>query len=97
VRTTADRVRAALVNSGVIDEVPPSAIRLEPCVGNGITSELDLAIALAVLARLGSIGAEVRWVFAAGRLGLDGAVHSENLEESVSIVTVVTALCAAGA
>lgn len=95
VRTTADRVRAALVNSGLIDEVPPSAVRLEPSVRSGRTSDLDLAIALALLADSGSIG-EVRWVFAACRLGLDGAVHSENLEESVSIVTVVTALCATG-
>lgn len=92
IRTAADRVRAALVNSGLIEEVPPSAIRLEPCVKAGMTSDLDLAIALAVLARAGSIGAEVRWVFAAGRLGLGGAVYSEDLEESVSIVTVVTAL-----
>ena len=92
IRTAADRVRAALVNSGLIDEVPPSAIRLEPCVGAGRTSDLDLAIALAVLARAGSIGAEVRWVFAVGRLGLDGTVHSEDLDGSVSIVTLVTAL-----
>ncbi len=91
-RTAADRVRAAFVNSGLIDEVPPSAIRLEPCVEAGRTSDLDLAVALAVLARAGSIGSEVRWVFAVGRLGLDGTVHSEDLEESVSIVTVVTAL-----
>jgi predicted ATPase with chaperone activity len=91
-RTTANRVRAALINSGLVDEVPASTIRLEPCVGAGRTSDLDLAIALALLARAGSIGTELQWVFAAGRLGLDGAVYSEDLEESVSIVTVVTAL-----
>lgn len=95
-RTTADRVRAALVNSGLIREFPPSAIRIEPCVETERTSDLDLAIALAVLTRAGSIGAGVSWVFAAGRLGLDGVVHAKELEESVSIVTVVTALRAAG-
>jgi len=91
-RTTADRVRAALVNPGIVSEAPAVAIRLEPAVLGGRTSELDLTIALATLAHDGRLGAGLRWIFATGRLGLDGSVFAEDLEERASIVRFVTAL-----
>ncbi len=91
-RSTGDRVRAALINSGLLREVPPVALRLEPPVGGGATSSLDLAVALAVLASTGAIGAGLRWILATGRLGLDGTVHSPDLEEVTPLVRIVTAL-----
>ena len=57
----------------------------------GVTHELDLPIALAVLAQAGMIEG-VRWIFAGGRLGLDGRIYADGLDESPSIVTAVTAL-----
>jgi predicted ATPase with chaperone activity len=91
VRTTADRVWAALTNSGLLRELPPVAVRLHPCVMAGVTNELDLPIALAVLARAEVIPG-VPWIFATGRLGLDGRIYADGLDESPSIVTAVTAL-----
>ena len=91
-RTTADRVRAALVNSGLVPEAPAVAVRLSPRVYQGQTSELDLPVALAALAFDGLVGSGLRWIFATGRLGLDGSVFSSDLEERVSIVRYVTAL-----
>lgn len=91
-RTTADRVRAALVNTGLLRELPPAAVHLHPSVKGDGTSELDLPIALALLARTGAV-AGVRWILAGGRLGLDGRVHAVDLEMPASIVTVVTELC----
>jgi len=75
-RTTADRVRAALLNSGVLAEVPAGVLRLEPAVAAGETWELDLSLALAMLAQAGVVGAGLGWILASGRLGLDGAVHA---------------------
>jgi predicted ATPase with chaperone activity len=92
-RTTADRVRAALINSGLVQEAPPLTIRLEPPVPAGTTSELDLAIALAALARVGQLGKGLRWVLASGRLGLDGTVHSRGLSDRPSLAVVVESLC----
>ncbi len=91
-RTTADRVRAALLNSGLLPESPPVAIHLEPTVQPGATSDLDLALALAVLIQAGMIGAGLRWVLAIGRLGLDGAVHA-GLPERATLADVVRSLC----
>ena len=92
-RTAADRVRAALVNSGLVQEAPPLTIRLEPPVPAGTTSELDLAIALAALARVGQLGEGLRWVLASGRLGLDGTVRARELAERTSLPDVVASLC----
>jgi len=92
-RTTADRVRAAMVNSGLMQEAPGLTIRLEPSVPAGTTSDLDLAIALAALARVGQLGAGLRWILAIGRLGLDGTVHSRGLSERTSLPDVVGSLC----
>jgi magnesium chelatase family protein len=80
-RTTTERVRAALVNSGLLDEVPAVLLRLEPAVESGETRELDLPLALAVLARAGVVGAGLGWILASGRLGLDGAVHAPGAEQ----------------
>jgi hypothetical protein len=84
-------MRAALVNSGLLGELPAVVVRLDPGVMAGVTNELDLPIALAVLARTGVI-VGVRWIFAGGRLGLDSRIYSDGLDGSPSIVTVVTAL-----
>src|SRR5436190_21929215 len=62
-RTTADRVRAAMVNSGVAPDVPPSQLLLEPCLAHGPTALLDLPIALAALACVGVVDAGLGWVF----------------------------------
>ena len=80
-RTTADRVRAALVNSGLVQKAPTLTIRLQPPVLAGTTSDLDLALALAALAGAGVLEAGLRWVLASGRLGLDGTVHARGLSE----------------
>ena len=91
--TTADRVRAALLNSGLVGEVPPAVIRLEPAVRAGTTSDLDLAIALAVLAGVGRIGEDVRWVLATGRLGLDGTVLARGVGGRLTLAEVLGSLC----
>jgi predicted ATPase with chaperone activity len=92
-RTTADRVRAALLNSGLLSEAPPAVVRLEPAVGAGTTSDLDLPIALAALAGMGQIGTGLRWVLASGRLGLDGTVHARELTDRRGLADVVESLC----
>jgi len=91
-RTTRDRVRAALINSGLLQEVPPVMIQLEPPIRSGATDQLDLAIALAVLGEAGLPGKGFRWILATGRLGLDGCVFSPLLSKLPSNVTVVTVL-----
>jgi predicted ATPase with chaperone activity len=88
-RTTADRVRAAIVNSGVVAEAPSSLVRLEPCVGEGPTALLDLPIALAALASAGVVGDGIGWIFAEGRLGLDGSVFGPDGERSGSLSEAV--------
>ena len=92
VRSTRDRIRAALVNTGLVRELPRVSVRVEPCVPTGATDELDLAIALAMLVAAGVAGSGLGWILATGRLGLDGQVVSDRLEESASNVTVVTVL-----
>jgi predicted ATPase with chaperone activity len=84
-RTTADRVRAAIVNSGVAAEGPSSVVRLEPCVGEGPTAFLDLPVALAALASTGVIGDGIGWIYAEGRLGMDGSVFGADGERSGSL------------
>jgi hypothetical protein len=74
-RTTADRLWAALVNSGLLGEAPSGVARLQPPVGSLGAPELDLAMALAFLARAGVVGRGLRWILASGRLGLDGTVY----------------------
>jgi predicted ATPase with chaperone activity len=92
-RTTADRVRAALVNSGLVQEAPRLTIRLEPPVLARTTGDLDLAIALAALAGAGVLEAGLRWILASGRLGQDGTVHARELAERTSLADVVASLC----
>ncbi|MBI2237328.1 MAG: hypothetical protein HYU54_02220 [Actinobacteria bacterium] len=92
-RTTADRVRAALLNSGLVGNVPPMAIRLEPPVRARTTSDLDLALALAVLAGDGVIGSGLGWILATGRLGLDGTVHARGLTARTTLAGVAGSLC----
>ncbi len=92
-RTTADRVRAALVNSGLVQEAPPLTIRLQPPVLAGTAGELDLALAMAALAGAGVLEAGLRWVLASGRLGLEGTVHARELAERTSLADVIASLC----
>jgi len=93
-RTTADRVRAALVNSGLVRCSLSAAVRLDPALpGGGATSDLDLPIALGVLAHLGALDTKVRWLMATGRLGLDGIVHAEKLGERISLADVLAFAC----
>jgi predicted ATPase with chaperone activity len=77
-RTTADRVLAALLNVELLVEAPSLALQVTPPVHAASTSELDLPLALAALARAGGLPAGLRWVFASGRLGLDGRVHAKD-------------------
>ena len=86
-------MRAALVNSGLLVREPVAVVRIDPPIRAGATSDLDLPIALAALAQLGVIR-RVGWIFAGGRLGLDGRIHID-LDNRLSIVTVVTDLCSA--
>ncbi len=92
-RTTEDRLRAALLNSGVVADVPPVLVRLVPAVEAGATSDLDLPLALAALASARVIGAGFRWMFATGRLGLDGTVHAVGLRGRTTLADVVGSLC----
>ncbi len=88
-RTTADRIRAAVVNSGIAAEVPAVAVRLEPPLSGGRTSNLDLVIALGILARRDLLGARLRWIVADGRLGLDGTIYAEDVTEPLMLREVV--------
>lgn len=92
-QTTADRVRAALLNSGLVGEAPTVAIRLDPVVTSGTTSDLDLPIALAALVWVSVIGTGLGWILAAGRLGLNGAVHAAGPEPPPTLAEVVASLC----
>ncbi len=89
VRTTTDRVRAALLNSGLAREVPRTEIRLVPPVRAGRTSDLDLALAVALLARADQLGVRPRWIVANGRLGLDGSVHAARVTEQLTLQDIV--------
>ena len=95
-RTSRDRIRAALVNSRLVGESPAVTIRLRPALRGSPCGELDVAIALAVLGHLGTLDEQLAWILVTGRLGLGGRVHARELEESVSLVTVVTALSTVG-
>lgn len=97
VRTAADRVRAALVNSGLLREVPSVTLRVRPPLRAGATSDLDLPLALAVLAHAGLVASGLRWILATGRLGLDGTIHADDLTGPTTIVSVVTVLGRAAA
>jgi len=90
-RTAADRVRAALINSGIVAEAPAVVIRLEPEIRAGPTGDLDVAIAVAALASAGLVGAGLRWILATGRLGPDGRVRG--FGEPVSLLEVAEGLC----
>jgi predicted ATPase with chaperone activity len=90
-RTAADRVRAALINSGIVAEAPAVVIRLEPEIRAGPTGDLDVAIAVAALASAGLVGAGLRWILATGRLGPDGRVWDAG--ERVTLREVVEGLC----
>ena len=92
-RTTRDRVRAAMVNCGLVLESPRLTVRLEPAVHGSMTSRLDLPIALAVLAHVGVIGADVRWILATGRLGLDGRVYALGIIDRPTLADVVETVC----
>jgi Subunit ChlI of Mg-chelatase len=74
VRTTSDRVRAALVNSGLVAEAPDATVHVDGAGSVGEPSILDLPIALAALTLTGRVGCGLRWIAANGRLGLDGTV-----------------------
>ncbi len=91
-RSTTDRVRAALVNSGLVREAPAVIVRLEPAVQAGTTSVLDLPIAVAALVHAGAIRDDLGWILASGRLGLDGSVF-EGRSERTSVKAVVDSLC----
>ncbi len=88
-RTTADRVRAALLNSGVLPEAPSALIRLEPAVRGGTNAELDVAIALTALCWAGAIGSGLGWILATGRLGLDGRVYARGVANPITLAKVV--------
>jgi predicted ATPase with chaperone activity len=92
-RSTADRVRAALVNSSVVSEVPAVVVRLDPPLSNAPKGDLDLTIALACLVHCGRIGPGLRWIHARGRLGLDGKVHEESLTDLPDLAGIVARLC----
>jgi len=92
-RTTADRIRAALLNSGLLREAPFVSIRLDPLVAAETTWDLDLPLALAALAWVGVVGRDLRWIFAAGRLGLDGTVFGRGLAERITLVEVADRFC----
>jgi predicted ATPase with chaperone activity len=91
--TSADRVRAALLNSGLVSEAPSVTLHLEPAVGAGPTSDLDLALALAALAHCGFVGAGLRWILANGRLGLGGTVFAPGLSDHPALAEVARTLC----
>ncbi len=92
-RPTAHRVRAAVLNCGLLVEAPAVAVRLEPAVPAGTTSDLDLPVALATLAWVGLVGKELRWIFATGRLGLDGTVFGRGLAGRVTLADVAERFC----
>lgn len=84
-RTTAERVRAALLNSGVVAREPAVVLRIVPAVPGGATWDLDLPLALAAAWAVGSAAAASRWLFATGRLGPDGSVHTPLLPGPITL------------
>lgn len=52
-----------------------------------------MPIALAALTAVGVLGDGLGWIFGSGRLGLDGTVHSKELQEPVALAAVVRGLC----
>jgi predicted ATPase with chaperone activity len=90
-RTAADRVRAALINSGIVAEAPAVVIGLEPEIRAGPNGDLDLAVAVAALASAGLVGAGLRWILATGRLGPDGRVW--DAQERLTLREIVDGLC----
>jgi predicted ATPase with chaperone activity len=90
-RTMADRVRAALINAGVVDEAPSAVVRLDPELEGGRTCQLDLAVAIGALVAGGLVGTGLRWILAAGRLGPDGLV--EGPDGPVALGDMVAGLC----
>ena len=91
VRPTRDRIRAALVNAGVVLEAPDMTLRLDPPIEVDRTDDLDLPLALAVLARAGLIRSGLRWIYARGRLGLDGSVS--DAAARTSLPEILEELC----
>jgi predicted ATPase with chaperone activity len=91
-RTAADRVRAALINAGVVDEAPAAVVRLEPQLRGSWTGELDLAVAVAALVSVGRVGAGLRWILATGRLCPDGTVRTPGVAERPTLDQVVDRL-----
>jgi hypothetical protein len=92
-RTAADRVRAAMVNSGLLEEAPGVVLRVEPSVQAGPRGDLDVALALAALAHVGVFRAGLGWIHASGRLRLDGVVHRAGLPGPLTLADVVSTLC----
>jgi predicted ATPase with chaperone activity len=92
-RTTSDRIRAALLNTGLLSEAPSVTVHLEPAVVAGPTHDLDLALALATLAHHEIVGAGLGWILATGRLGLDGTVFAPDLSDRPTLAEVVRTLC----
>ncbi len=93
VRSAADRVRAALLNSGLLGEVRGVTLRVDPPLGSGATSDLDLALALATVVHVRVLGTGLRWILANGRLGLDGMVHASGLDDRPHLSEIVRNLC----
>ncbi|MFL5800123.1 MAG: magnesium chelatase domain-containing protein [Actinomycetota bacterium] len=89
-RTAADRVRAAIVNSRLLPEAALVEIRLEPPLDSGESAPLDLPMALGALVSTGVIGEGLGWIFATGRLGLDGSVHLGDVDEPRTLREVVS-------
>ena len=96
-RTAADRVRAALLNSDLVPRVPSVLLRLRPAIPTGNTSDLDLPLALAVLAFARVITSRLRWILATGGLGLDGTLYGADLTDGVTLADVVGSLCRSSA
>lgn len=92
-RTTADRLRAAILNCGLVPDVPSVRLWVEPPIGDDPTAELDLPLALGVLARAGVVGVGLRSILATGRLGLDGSVYVRGASGKTSLGEVVEWLC----
>lgn len=92
-RTTADRLRAAILNSGLVREAPSVLLRVEPPIEDEPSGELDLPLALGALSGAGVVGAGLRSILANGRLGLDGTLHVRAAAEQTSLGEVVEWLC----
>lgn len=98
-REVRDRVRAALLSSGLPWPLQHVTVTITPDRGRTRTPGLDLPIALAVLAAAGELPAERLRDFAAiGELGLDGDLRSVRgivplVEASTAATLVVPAAC----